>query len=291
MSTNISLSLWSDTAREQIQTAIDKSKELAEQPFAVFDADNTIWKHDLEEALLAWLEHKQKLRFSDLNPSTLPIPPRINETIFSYYEYLADIDHSLCYLWACQAFEGFALRELFNEIKEMLNSSEKIPAVVNKTGQWEEVLVPIPVIYPAQKQLIHYLMQSGITVWVVSASPEELVRYVVSSPEYGLRLPPEQVIGVNLVLRKGNQTTAGSFEREQQKTGMKHYFNPDRLEYQYSSYPITPLTWYAGKVAAIKTWIHPCNRPMLVAGDSPNDFHMQFYSSDIKLRTSQTFRC
>ena len=40
-----------------------------------------------------------------------------------------------------------------------------------------------------------------------------------------------------------------------------------------------PATWYAGKVAAIKEWIHPSQRPILVAGDSPNDFYMQFYAN------------
>jgi phosphorylcholine phosphatase len=284
MSDSSQLTFWNDAAKQQIQNAIQTAKINDDQPFAVFDADNTIWKHDLEEALLAWLENENRLQFSDLNPSNIPILPRKNETLFSYYEYLSEIDHSLCYLWACQAFEGFSLQELFLEIKKMLSTTEAIPVVVNKNGIWQNKTVPIPKIYPGQRQLIKHLMDSGIQVWVVSASPEELVRYVVSLPEYGLNIPPEQVIGVNLLLRKKQEATAGAFEREKQYKGLEHYFSPERIEYKFTSYPITPLTWYAGKVAAIKSWIHPCKRPMLVAGDSPNDFHMQFYSSGVKLR-------
>ena len=41
-------------------------------------------------------------------------------------------------------------------------------------------------------------------------------------------------------------------------------------------------------LAAIQEWIDPTQRPILVAGDSPNDFYMQFYcdveSGGVRLR-------
>lgn len=40
----------------------------------------------------------------------------------------------------------------------------------------------------------------------------------------------------------------------------------------------TPATWYEGKHAAIEKYIDPVRRPMLVAGDSPSDHPMLFYS-------------
>ena len=38
---------------------------------------------------------------------------------------------------------------------------------------------------------------------------------------------------------------------------------------------IGPLTWYEGKVAAVRTWIEPVRRPLIAAGDSPSDIPMQ----------------
>ena len=195
------LSLWSEANQTTINQAIEYAKARSETPFAVFDADNTIWKYDIEEALLAWLESKGLLSISRLNPSILPVPPREQETIFSYYDHLSTIDHSLCYLWACQAFEGFQLSEIYQEIQEMLSTTEPIPVRTYHNGIWKESTVSIPVIYPAQRQLIQYLMASGVDVWVVSASLEEIVRCIVSNPRYGVQIPPHHVIGVNLLLR------------------------------------------------------------------------------------------
>ena len=62
----------------------------------------------------------------------------------------------------------------------------------------------------------------------------------------------------------------------------------ERLRFTLSTVPYAPLTWYGGKVAAILEWIESIDKPMLVAGDSPNDFYMQFYcdveSGGIRLR-------
>ena len=143
----------------------------------------------------------------------------------------------------------------------------------------ETKAVPVPKIFPAQRELIHWLESQGVTVWGVSASLEEVVRMVVSDPKYGLSIPPERVIGVNLMMYKPDgQTAVGAIERSEDCTGLDHYFSPERMRWTLSDYPYAPLTWYAGKVAGIKEWIHPSQRPLLVAGDSPNDFYMQFYS-------------
>ena len=264
---------WSTSHQQQIQMAIETARANSITPFAVFDADNTIWKHDIEEALLAWLEFRGLLHLKDLPESILPLPIRAEESVFSYYQYLSEIDHSICYLWACQAFSGFSLNDIHNEIKQMFSFGSSIP--IPRSSR----TVPIPQIYPAQLQLIKHLTEAGIRVWVVSASLEEIVRMVICDPDNGLPIPPHQVIGVNLLLKHKEQHSAGCFDRQRGMNGSEHFFSPDRMTFQFTEYPLTPLTWYAGKVAAIKTWIHPNQRPMLVAGDSPNDFHMQFYAA------------
>ena len=271
---------WSTFHQQQIQSAIKTAFTYSTTPFAVFDADNTIWKHDIEEALLAWLEYRGLLRIESLSASILPLPIRSSESLFSYYQYLSQIDHSICYLWACQAFSGFSLRDIQSEIKEMLNFGSSIPIPrSNRT-------IPVPRIYPAQRQLINHLADEGVDVWVVSASLEEIVRIMICDPEHGLKIPPHRVVGVNLLLKQQEKRTAGCFDRQKGIKGTEHFFSRNRMAFQFTEYPLTPLTWYAGKVAAIKTWIHPTQRPMLVAGDSPNDFHMLFYTTaeGIRLR-------
>jgi phosphorylcholine phosphatase len=120
-----------------------------------------------------------------------------------------------------------------------------------------------------------------------------VVRMVVSDPRYGLNIPPERVIGVNLMLSKPDGTvTVGAFERLDGRTGLDYYFSTQRMQWTLGTYPFAPMTWYGGKVAAISEWIDPAQRPILVGGDSPNDFYMQFYSAvddaGLRLRIHRT---
>ena len=275
-----STSLWSVDHRQQIEAAIEAHKE--QQPYAVFDADNTIWKYDITEGLLAWLSVNGSLSLSSMPQEIFAYPATEEDTLFSYYERMCDIDHSVCYLWAAQAFAGYTLAELKAETEKMMASTQAI-TVPMPNGASQDI--PVPQIFPAQRELIQDLQAKGVKVWVVSASPEEIVRFVVANPEYGIALPPEQVIGVNLMLTRPNgEVTVGALERQSGKSGLDHYFSEQRLQATLGTVPFAPLPWYGGKVAAIQQWITPAQRPILVAGDSPNDFYMQFFSSAIRLR-------
>ena len=79
-------------------------KKKYENQFAVFDADNTLWEYDIAEGLLAWMEYRELISLSRMDPSILPLPPLPKENVFSYYERLCDWDHSICYLWSAQGF-------------------------------------------------------------------------------------------------------------------------------------------------------------------------------------------
>ena len=267
---------------QQLYEGLEIAIASNEQPFAVFDADNTIWKYDIEEGLLAWMSANGQISMEKIPAHLFPITPNTDATPYSYYEQLSAIDHSLGYLWAAQVFSGFTLGELRKHVQDMMSSSE---AMIVQLPNQESTEVQIPKIYPKQQELIRYLQENGVAVWVVSASLEEVVRMVVSDPQYGLNIPPEQVIGVNLMLHKPNgEATVGALERRAGKKGLEYYFSEERMSWKMGDYPFAPMTWYAGKVAAIKEWIHPSRRPILVAGDSPNDFYMQFYSDAIRLR-------
>ena len=247
------LTHWAPERSEQIQRAVSVALEQNPnaKPFAVFDADNTIWQHDLEEGLLAYMSAKGLIEFSEGLPIHLrPIPLQSDDTPFSYYDRMCEIDHSVCYLWIAQIFSGRSLGELRGHITDMMAVGETIQA-------------PMP---------------NGVDVWIVSAALEEMVRMVAADPKYGLGLAPERVIGVNLMLEQpdGNPIV-GAMERSQGKYGTEYYFSEERMQWRLTAYPFAPLTWYGGKVSAIQEWIHPSQHPILVAGDSPNDFYMQFY--------------
>jgi phosphorylcholine phosphatase len=84
--------------------------------YAVFDMDNTLYRYDLEESLLPYLEMKGVLTREKLDPSLKLIPFKdINghkESLNSYYYRLCEIDDQVCYPWVAQVFSGFTLREL-----------------------------------------------------------------------------------------------------------------------------------------------------------------------------------
>ena len=102
---------------------------------------------------------------------------------------------------------------------------------------------------------------------------------VVSDPDFGLHIPPERVIGVNMLVQKNDGSVWSSAQHRMRGLKGDAYFAQERLQGVFTHHLYAPATWYAGKVAAIQEWIHPNIRPLLAAGDSPNDFYMQFYAN------------
>ena len=270
------------------RTAVEKmfktaKKKNLENQFAVFDADNTLWENDIAEGMLAWMEYRELIVLSRMEPAILPLDPLPRENVFSYYERLCDWDHSVCYLWAAQAFYGFTLEKLKSEVDAMMayEDPKGIPVSIRKEEngliRTEEKFVPVPKIFKGQQDLLQALRERDIEIWVVSASAEEIVRMVASDPTYGLHIKPENVIGVNLLLAYGDGRVVSSAEERIAGNTDTFYFSEERQRAVLTHHLYAPATWFAGKVAAIKEWIHPSQRPILVAGDSPNDFYMQFY--------------
>ena len=260
------LSLWPEPGRTQLIGLIDRFGGRTPRAYAVFDADNTIWRNDLEEALMPYLEARGLISLAGLDKTLKLIEPVEGEGLTSYYLRLCDLDVKISMPWIAQVFSGLSLGELRREVREMIRSGD------------EAIEPPPPKIYPAQVQLIRTLMGHGIEVYVVSAALEELVRMVVSDPDYGIGVPPENVIGVNLLLNgPGGRVTAGAMDRMAGKKGTDWYLGADRMKLVLTTYLYTPGSWYSGKLAAIKEYIHPDQRPILVAGDAPNDHYMLFY--------------
>lgn len=251
--------------------------------YAVFDADNTTYRNDLEESLLPFLEMKGVLTRKTMDPSLKIIPfkdtAKHKESLYSYYNRLCEVDDQVCYPWAAQIFSGFTLKELKGYVDELLAYKKPIPAEYYEDGKLTKTEVKKPEFFPGMQELYKSLRSHGIEVYVVSAASEDLVRMVLADPKYGYDVKPENVIGVGLQLkdRKTGEVTSSRKEiaegRFDQKKLAKHELTPDLW---------APLTWYQGKPAAISTYIDEWKKPVLVAGDTPkSDGPMLFHSADV----------
>ncbi len=259
---------WPPDAARQLGALIDSHAHNG--AFAVFDADNTSYHHDLVGALLPFMEMRGLLTRDSMHPALAVIPFRDSterrESLHSYYMRLGEIDDQVGYPWASQIFAGFTLRELKHQLDDMLAWGKPIPAWQFDGERIENVAIEAPRLQRGQQELYQALRAHGIAVYVVSAASEELVRMVVSDPRYGYDVPPENVIGVSLLLRDrvtGDVTTA------RKRISEGHYAPQDLLDHELTPTLWAPLPWYEGKQAAIHTYIHPWKKPILVAGDTP----------------------
>ncbi len=259
---------WPPDAARQLAALIDAHAHSG--AYAVFDADNTSYHHDLVGALLPFMEMRGVLTRDTMHPSLALIPFRDTgdrrESLNSYCQRLGDIDDQIGYPWASQIFAGFTLRELKRHLDEMLAWGKPIPAWQFDGDRVVDVAIEAPRLQRGQQELYQALMASGIEVYVVSAASEELVRMVLSDPQYGYHVKPQNVIGVSMLLRDradGTVTTARKL------IAQGRYDPAQLLDHELTPTLWAPLPWYEGKQAAIHTYIHAWKRPVLVAGDTP----------------------
>jgi len=276
------LKYWPAKEAVKIENLINRHAHNGE--YAVFDADNTIWHQDLEETLLSYLENKNVLTKQSIDPGLEIIPFHEEDTLTSYGFKLYEIDHKIGYPWFAKVFSGFTLTQLKKHVDDLFALNGKvIPGKYWKNDQLVDYLPQSPRIYPAQRELINLLMQNGIEVYIITAAFEELTRMVASDPAYGLNIKPENVIGLSCLLKnlKTNEVTTA---RRQIQNG--HFWDSTFSKDDHYAMEVTPHMWgqdtlYAGKLTALKEYIHPLKLPILVAGDSPSD-HFLLLSSDIR---------
>ncbi|MEV0524831.1 haloacid dehalogenase-like hydrolase [Streptomyces sp. NPDC050439] len=273
---------WPKPVAKKLGKVIAKNEDKG--AYAVFDADNTTYRNDLEESLLPFLEMKGVLTRKSMDPSLKLIPfkdtAKHKESLYSYYNRLCEVDDQVCYPWVAQIFSGFTLKELKGYVDELLARDEPIPAEYYEDGKLTKTEVKPPEFFTGMQELHKSLRRHGIEVYVVSAASEDLVRMVLSDPKYGYDVKPENVIGVGLQLknRKTGEITSSRKEiaegRFDQKKLAGHELTPNLW---------APLTWYQGKPAAINTYIDEWKKPVLVAGDTPkSDGPMLFHSADVE---------
>jgi phosphoserine phosphatase len=251
--------------------------------YAVFDMDNTSYRYDLEESLLPFLENRGILTRETLDPSLKLIDfkdtANFTESLYSYYSRLCEIDEFLCYPWAAQIWSGFTLRALKGYVDELMTYNSTIPTQYWDGSEVTSSSVNPPKIFQGQVELYNALMDNGIAVYVISAAHEELVRMVASDPKYGYNVPPENVIGVTTVLKN---MTSGALTNARKQITEGTYNQTANLDLIVTPYLWSPTTWFAGKWAAILTYIDQWKRPVLAAGDTPgSDSYMQFHGVDV----------
>lgn len=280
---------WPAAAAERLRALIRRHAH--QGAYAVFDADNTSYHHDLVGSLLPFMEARGVLTRDTMHPALKIIPFRDGngqrETLHSYYFRLGEIDDQVGYPWASQIFAGFTLRELKGHLDDMLAAGGTIPAQYYEGERLVQIAVEPPRLQRGQQELYQALMAHGIEVFVVSAAAEELVRMVLSDPKYGYGVKPQNVIGVSLLLRDrrtGDVTTARKLISEDR------YDPAALLDHELTPTLWAPLPWYEGKQAAIHTYIHPWKRPVLVAGDTPvSDGPMFFRAPDVERGAMRLF--
>ena len=250
--------------------------------YAVFDMDQTSYRWDLEESLIPFMENKGVLTRDKLDPSLKLIDfkdtANFTETLYSYYLRLCEVDDFVCYPWSAQVWSGFKLSELKGYVDELMACNDTIPTRYWSEGRVVDAKINRPVVYPGQVELYTALQANGIAVYVVSAAHEELVRFVASDPKYGYNVPPQNVIGVTTMLKN---KTSGELTNARKQIAAGKYNQAANLDLIVTPYLWTPATWFAGKWAAILTYIDQWKRPVLVAGDTPgSDSYMLFHGVD-----------
>jgi len=245
--------------------------------------DNTSYRYDLEESLLPFLENRGILTRETLDPTLKLIDfkdtANFTESLYSYYNRLCEVNDFVCYPWAAQIWSGFTLRDLKCYVDELMALNTTIPVKYWDGDEVTSSTVSPPQVFRGQAELYNALMDHGIAVYVISAAHEELVRMVASDPKYGYNVPPQNVIGVTTMLKN---VTSGALTNARIQIEEGTYDQEANLDLVVGPYLFTPATWFAGKWAAILTYIDQWKRPILAAGDTPgSDSYMLFHGVDV----------
>lgn len=262
------LSCWPEAAARDLLAIAQANAHSG--AFAVFDMDNTSYRHDLTEALLPFLEMRGLLTRETMDPSLRLIPFRDEdgqrESLYSYYWRLSEIDEKVYYSWIAQIFSGLSLRVLKQQVDDLMALDRPVPAMRHDGTGFVAVEVPPPRIFRGMVQLYNCLHRHGIAVYVITAAHEEIVRMVAADPKYGYNVRPENVIGVTTLLR---DPATGGFTTARKMIAEQSYDWESTLDHVLHPFLWSPATWMEGKHAAILGYIDPVRKAVLVGGDTP----------------------
>lgn len=263
-----SLDLWPDTFEATLKHRLETFQQEYGQASALFDADETLWHGDIVEAHYALLEvTRPRAAFEFVgHPAVEHLE---NESLVAYYQRLYPATNvDVAFEWACDVYDQHPTSALLTEIEELFDRTRH---------DLDHLSYPRPKFYEAQRQLLVWLKDHNVDAWIISASPEVLIHAAVLALDLKELIPLHRALGVNygvltptgevntMALRQSGGDQSGALETllktpETVMTANRH----------------GPLTWQEGKANAFRIFNPAPARPFLVAGDSPNDFAMQF---------------
>lgn len=209
-------------------SVMELSKTSPPPRYAVFDFDGSIIFNDSAEAVL--------LRMA------LDNYPNAVDNFKRYYSLLDAGDTRAAYRFGASTLQGLSITEVDELVRRTMElegreifREKRFGYTVNRGIALRTVVM----------DLFYRCQNHSIDVWVVSASPDIIVRSALKY--FGLRA---KVIGVRNIV---NDELITAELRE-------------------------PLSIFEGKVACIQELIHPNVQPLLGIGDSMNDLPMLRYS-------------
>lgn len=286
---------WVPSVYQQLTERIEANA--GQDKVAIFDFDNTVMLHDVGEAALA-----QAVADGTLKPSDIPkglVPPikvgesvvKIKDGIIEYYDALAKTgaeagDEMGSYVSAPWIAQVFAHKNVDVFVQEMAKAyANGVAASDLTTGALTTVGVAArPTPYPQMADLLGYIGSRGYQVWIVSAGITWAVRWMVANAlnpmiaaKYGTAatIEPGRVIGITTMMATSDHTlmTDRALSTTEVNPGYLALDSAVTKNLTISELIDLPVSWYGGKVAAIKERIG-ATEPFLVAGDSPGDMKM-----------------
>jgi phosphoserine phosphatase len=219
-------------------------EDVCDQPFAVLDFDNTCIVNDVGEATLAFMCRNNLLRCGELLPSgAQPCSPTYHEQIFRHYHQLLDRgDIRAASLLCAGIFAGCGRAEATSIVAAALDAEGDVAGTTELYG------IPIArglAVRPGLRRLIDFSAANAVQIWIVSASPEIVVRAAME----------RFALSGNLI-------------------GLRHRIEKGVLSHTLDQ----PHSIAEGKVDCIKTYIHGSRRPLFAVGDSVHDLPMVAYA-------------
>jgi phosphoserine phosphatase len=212
----------------------------SEQPFfAVFDFDNTCIVNDIGEATLAYMARNNLFKDKNLLKGKFE---NYSKAVFeNYYKLLDNGRIEEAYQFASKILSGFSVDDISSLANKVIEFEGKNIGTAELFGR--KIAKGIK---PRSQtiELINFLKDNKVAVWIVSASLEILVRQALKHFDIEANL-----IGVRNIVIEGKTTS------ELKK----------------------PLSIIGGKVGCIKKFINKERKPLLGAGDSINDLPMLEY--------------
>ena len=233
---------WPKEARAKIEAMIRANAHQGQ--YATFDMDQTTYRYDLLDPLLAYMDQKGLLTRETMDPAMKIIPFRDSP------EFEGGKENMTSYYW--RLCEMLALKQ---PIKRQVWDGDKVVTVE----------LPIPRMFRGMQELYAKLRENGIDVYIMTAAHEEIIRMVASDPKYGYNIDPEKVIGVTVLLK---DPKTGELTTSRMQISEGRYDQKKNLDLVTTSFLTNPMTWFEGKQGSTIGYINQWQRPIMAAGDS-----------------------